>query len=72
VQVTEQAQPQHRVLVDLRPVQLDLTAVGLRPVEGDVRALQQRLHGVRVLGTKRDADAGLDADPDALCHHRLA
>ena len=41
VQVAEQAEPHHGVLVDLRPVDLDLTPVGLGQVERDVRPLQQ-------------------------------
>ena len=72
VQVAEQGQPLDRVAVDLGAVALDVTAVGLGPVERDVRSLEQRLERVGVLRRHRDADAGLHPEPHAVDDHGLA
>ena len=72
VQVAEQGQPLDRVAVDLGAVALDVTAVGLGPVERDVRSLEQRLERVGVLRRHRDADAGLHPEPHAVHDHGLA
>jgi hypothetical protein len=72
VQVAQQREALDRVAVDLRAIALDLAAVGLGPVERDVRPLEQRLERVGVLRCDSDADAGLHAQPHAVDDDGLA
>ena len=65
VQITDERQPIAAVAVALRQVDLVTGAHPLRLVHRDVGALEQPERGARVMRVDRDADAGVDVDPDA-------
>ena len=66
VQVAVETQALDRMRVEIVPVLLNLAAVGLGSVEGDVGPLHQRLDGVAVLRVDGEADACLDAQADPV------
>ena len=71
VQLADERQPLAAVPVALGQVDLVAGAHPLRLVHRDVGALEQAERGARVVGEDRDADAGVDVDPDAADLERL-
>ena len=71
VQIADQREPLAAVAVALGQVDLVAGAHPLRLVHRDVGALEQPEPGARVVREDRDADAGVDVDPDAADLERL-